>query len=143
MLKFVRRFFWLIFFFLWLNIGISVWVLQRDLKSRFPGLDFRKSRVGIASWYSETDKSINKKTASGEKFDDARMTCASWDYPFGEKLVVINVLNGKWVACRVNDRGPHKRLGRKIDLTRAAFKKIANPKNGLAYVTIIPAGRKK
>ena len=71
-------------------------------------------------------------------FDDQALTCASWDYDFGEKLLVINALNGKGVVCRVNDRGPGKRLRRKIDLTKAAFKKIANPKRGLIPVTIFP-----
>lgn len=143
MFKFIKRFFWLLVFLFLLNAGVSIWVLVHDLKARFPGLDFSKSQFGIASWYSQTDKYINEKTASGEKFDDRKMTCASWDYPFGRKLVVINTLNGKWVVCRVNDRGPGKRLGRKIDLTRAAFKKIANPKRGLIYVTIVTNGKNR
>jgi rare lipoprotein A (peptidoglycan hydrolase) len=71
------------------------------------------------------------------------MTCASWDYPFGERLVVINALTGKWVICRVNDRGPNKRLHRKVDLTHAAFGRISNPKKGFIYVAVISAGQQK
>lgn len=143
MVKFIKRFFWLLIFLFLLNIGVSGWILVHDLKTRFPSLDFSKAQFGVASWYSKTDKYINERTANGEKFDDRKMTCASWDYPFGKKLVVINTLNGKWVVCRVNDRGPAKRLGRKIDLTRAAFKRISNPNRGLIYVTVIPGGKKK
>ncbi len=142
MLEFLKRFFWIILFVVLLNIGVSIWILVHDLQTRFPSLDFSKAQFGVASWYSKTDKNINKRTANGEIFDDRKMTCASWDYPFGKKVVVINSLNGKWVVCRVNDRGPHKRLGRKIDLTRAAFKKIANPDRGLIYATIVPGGKK-
>ena len=122
-----------------LDVVISLWILVHDLKSRFPDLDFSKSRFGVASWYSKKDKNINPETASGEKFNDKKMTCASWDYPFGERLVVIHTLTGKWVVCRVNDRGPNKRLHRRVDLTRAAFKRMANPSRGLLYVAIIPA----
>ena len=141
--QWIKRFFWLLVFLFLLNGGISAWILLHDLKTRFPHLDFSKSRFGVASWYSRSDKNINEMTASGEKFNDRKLTCASWDYPFGERLVVLNPLNGKWVACRVNDRGPAKHLGRQIDLTRAAFRRIANPGRGLIYVTIIPAGQKK
>lgn len=92
--------------------------------------------IGVASWYSETDPFINKHTANGEVFDDSQMTCASWDYPFGTKLEVTNLVNKKSVVCRVNDRGPAKRLNRKIDLSKAAFKKIADPRKGLTRVKI-------
>jgi len=125
------------------DIVIAVWMLFYDLKTRFPHLDLSRSRVGVASWYSKSDKGVKPGTANGEEFNDKKMTCASWDYPFGERLVVINVLTGKWVACRVNDRGPNKRLYRKLDLTRAAFSRIANPKRGLIYVTVIPAEKKR
>lgn len=95
-----------------------------------------QKRYGIASWYSEKDPFINKHTANGEIFDDSQMTCASWDYPFGTRLQVVNLANGKTVICRVNDRGPSKRLGRKIDLTKAAFQKIADLRKGLIRVSV-------
>ncbi len=90
----------------------------------------------IASWYSETDPGINLHTANGEIFDDRKMTCASWDYSFGTLLRVTNVENGKSVVCRVNDRGPNKRLGRYLDLTIHAFRRIANPRSGLIRVSV-------
>jgi len=93
---------------------------------------------GIASWYSESDPNINLYTANGEFFDDAQLTCASWDFPFGTLLKVENLSNGKSVVCRVNDRGPSKRLGRVIDLTKAAFRRIANPSKGLIRVAVSP-----
>ncbi|HOE68551.1 MAG TPA: septal ring lytic transglycosylase RlpA family protein [Candidatus Omnitrophota bacterium] len=126
-----------------LAVVVAVWNYAEDLRTRFPDLDLSRSRVGIASWYSRTDKGINERTANNEIFDDRAMTCASWDYPFGEKLLVINAMNGKWVVCRVNDRGPALRLRRKIDLTKAAFKKIANPRRGLIYVSVIPVAKQR
>jgi len=91
----------------------------------------------IASWYGGGEK-LNKHTASGEVFNPQALTCASWDYHFGTRLKVTNAKNNKTVVVRVNDRGPNKRLGRAIDLTKGAFSKIADPKQGLALVKIEP-----
>lgn len=99
------------------------------------------SVTGIASWYSETDPGINLHTANGEIFDDRKLTCASWNHKFGTLLKVTNIKNGKSVVCRVNDRGPHKRLGRLIDLTVTAFKRIADPRSGLIHVSIQPVSK--
>ena len=89
----------------------------------------------IASWYGGGEK-LNTYTASGEVFNSKTLTCASWDYPFNTKLKVTNIATGKSVVVRVNDRGPNKRLGRAIDLTRNAFRKIADTKQGLVPVKI-------
>ncbi len=97
---------------------------------------FETLYFGVASWYSEKDKFINKHTANGEVFDDTQMTCASWDFKFGTLLEVKNLTNGKSIVCRVNDRGPNKRLNRLIDLTKAAFKKLDSPHRGLVPVTV-------
>ncbi len=105
-------------------------------------IQIRKNRApisrGTASWYSEKDPGINRHTANGEVFDDTKMTCASWHFPFGTLLEVKNTSNGKSVVCRVNDRGPARRLNRVIDLTKAAFRKIADPRRGLVKVTVQP-----
>ena len=92
--------------------------------------------VGIASWYSESDPGINLRTANGEIFDDSKWTCASWDFPFNTYLRVTHLANGKTVLCRVNDRGPAKRLGRAIDLTQAAFRGLAPLRLGLIHVKV-------
>jgi rare lipoprotein A len=93
---------------------------------------------GTASWYSQSDPFINLRTANGEIFDDTKMTCASWYYPFKTRLKITNLNNGRSIICVVNDRGPAKRLGRVVDLTRSAFRKIANPNSGLVRVSVIP-----
>ncbi len=105
-------------------------------------LEERRHGIGTASWYSRKDKGIRKHTANGEIFDDTKRTCASWDYKFGTNLKVTNLHNGKSVICRVNDRGPAKRLSRIVDLTHAAFRKIADPRKGLVRVSVKPLGRK-
>jgi rare lipoprotein A len=95
--------------------------------------------TGAASWYSQDDPGINLRTASNEIFDDARLTCAIWNLPFGQLLRVTNLDNGKSVVVRVNDRGPHKRYvqqGRVVDLTKGAFAKIGPLNQGLIPVQL-------
>lgn len=69
-------------------------------------------------------------TASGEGFRRMAMkTAACRDVPFGTKLRVKNLSNGKTVVVTVNDRGNFcpKRL---LDLTFGAFGKVANHNDG-------------
>ena len=98
-----------------------------------------QSNGEIASWYGGGEK-LNKHTANGDVFDPHDLTCASWYHPFDTHLKVTNLSNGKSVVVRVNDRGPNKRLGRAIDLSREAFRKIANLNNGLIEVKIEQIG---
>ena len=87
-----------------------------------------------ASYYA--DKFNGRKTASGEIFDNSKMTCAHRTLAFGTKLKVANPANNKEVIVIVNDRGPEK-TSREIDLSKAAFIKIAeNINQGILKVDI-------
>jgi rare lipoprotein A len=98
-----------------------------------PGTVFQ----GTASWYSRSDRGIKKRTASGAVFDHSQKTCAAWGLPFGTRVRVTNLENGRSVVCTVNDRGPSKKLKRLVDLTKGAFKEIADPKRGLIRVSVV------
>jgi len=89
--------------------------------------------TGKASYYSM--KFQFRKTASGEIFNNYSMTAAHKSLPFGTKVVVTNIINGKAVKVTINDRGPFVK-GRIIDLTRAAFSKIERIDKGIAEVRI-------
>jgi rare lipoprotein A len=78
-------------------------------------------KVGYASFYH--DKFEGRKTSSGEKFRQKKMTCAHPTLPFGTKLRVTNLANEKEVIVTVTDRGPYS-SGRIIDLSRAAAKEL-------------------
>jgi rare lipoprotein A len=73
--------------------------------------------VGIASWYGP--RFHGKRTASGERFDTNALTAAHKTLPFGTRVRVKSVADGKEVVVRINDRGPFI-AGRIIDLSRAA-----------------------
>jgi len=88
---------------------------------------------GEASFYAM--KYQSRKTASGERFDQAAMTAAHKKLPFGTLVRVTNLENGKDVTVRINDRGPFVK-GRIIDLSRSAFNTIADTRLGLVDVEI-------
>jgi len=94
-------------------------------------LDYSES--GKASYYSA--KYQNRKTASGERFNNRLMTAAHKSLPFGTQVIVTNMINGKTVVVTINDRGPYVK-GRIIDLTQSAFSKIENIDKGIVEVKI-------
>lgn len=91
------------------------------------------SQTGLASYYA--DRYHNKKTASGERYNNGANTAAHMTLPFGSLVKVTNLANGKSVVVRVNDRGNFPR-GRVIDLSRAAFSSIGNTRAGLIKVQL-------
>ncbi len=91
------------------------------------------SETGMASFYAESYN--GKKTANGETYRSSALTAAHKTLPFGTKVKVTNLSNGKTVKVRVNDRGPFV-AGRIIDLTRAAAKKIDMVNAGVVKVKI-------
>jgi len=100
--------------------------------------------IGTASWYSKASclkESGQFIMANGKELDDAKFTCASWDYKFGTILKITNLQNGKSILVKTTDRGPIKKLrqqGRIVDLSRAAFSAIADLKQGVIPVEVIP-----
>lgn len=88
---------------------------------------------GKASYYA--DKFQGRKTASGETFKQQRMTAAHPSLPFGTKVKVTNLNNGRSVKVRVNDRGPFV-AGRIIDLSKKAARKLGMLQTGVAAVKL-------
>ncbi len=75
------------------------------------------TQIGSISFYGR--KFHGRKTASGEKFNMHDLTAAHPKLPFGTRVKVTNLSNGKTVTVRINDRGPF--AGRRIlDVSRAA-----------------------
>ncbi|WP_298737221.1 septal ring lytic transglycosylase RlpA family protein [uncultured Chitinophaga sp.] len=88
---------------------------------------------GKASYYA--DKFEGRRTASGETFHQNAMTAAHRTLPFGTKVKVINLANGRSVKVRINDRGPFAQ-GRIIDLSKKAARKLGIISTGVAPVEI-------
>lgn len=81
---------------------------------------------GVASYYH--NKFNGRKTASGERFSNNKLTAAHRELPFGTKVRVTNLANNKSVVVIINDRGPFTK-GREIDLSKKAFMKITDKKS--------------
>ncbi|MEI7509101.1 MAG: septal ring lytic transglycosylase RlpA family protein, partial [Flavobacterium sp.] len=63
-----------------------------------------------------------------------KLTAEHKSLPFGTKIRVTNLANGKSVIVEVIDRGPFVR-GREIDLSRKAFYSIASS-SGMGYINV-------
>ena len=88
---------------------------------------------GLASWYGHPYH--GRHTTSGEIYDMEKMTAAHRTLPFGARVRVENLSNGREVEVRINDRGPFVE-GRIIDLSRAAARKMAMLGPGTAQVRL-------
>jgi rare lipoprotein A len=89
---------------------------------------------GKASWYGA--RFHGKRTASGERFDMNELTAAHRTLPFGTRVRVRHMGNGREVVVRINDRGPHVG-GRIIDLSQAAAAALDLLQAGEAPVVLI------
>lgn len=89
--------------------------------------------AGVASWYGE--RFHGRRTASGEPFNMNELTAAHPTLPFGTRVRVRNLDNGREVVVRINDRGPFVR-GRVIDLSRAAASALGFVQAGTARVSL-------
>jgi len=91
------------------------------------------TEIGQASFYA--DKFDGRITASGEIFDQSKLTAAHRTLPFGSKLKVTNLENNKSVVVTVNDRGPFVN-DRIIDISKSAADKIDFAGKGVVKVKI-------
>ena len=87
-----------------------------------------------ASYYH--DKFNGRRTASGQVFDNTKLTAAHRKLKFGTRILVTNTENNKAVIVTINDRGPFVK-GREIDLSKKAFLEIThNSRRGFLKVKL-------
>lgn len=96
-------------------------------------LEWESFEKGKASWYG--GRWHGRKTANGERYNQNSMTAAHKRLPFGTKVRVINVSNGRSCVVRINNRGPYTK-GRVIDLSIAAAKEIGLYHRGVGSVKL-------
>jgi|SRR5215468_195288 len=111
-----------------------------NIQKASTGSDSRKTKQagkhklsGLASWYGPGFH--GKKTASGEIYDQNKLTAAHKTLPLGSKARVTNLDNGNAVEVEINDRGPFVE-GRVIDLSRAAAGALGIVKSGTVPVQV-------
>jgi rare lipoprotein A len=92
-------------------------------------------QLGIASYYWQ-----GQRVASGGRFDPSAMTAAHKTLPFGTRVRVTHLGNGRSVEVKINDRGPFI-AGRIIDLSKGAAGVIGMTAQGIARVAVEVLGR--
>ena len=84
------------------QLGIIVAVLALATVWNLGIATAQTAEEGIANFYS--DKFQGKKTASGAVYDKNKLTASHKTLPYGTKVRVTNLENGKSVVVTVNDR---------------------------------------
>ena len=87
-------------------------------------------KSGVASYYWQP-----QRLASGGRFNPNAMTAAHKTLPFGTRVRVTHLGNGRSVDVRINDRGPYV-AGRVIDLSKAAAGAIGMTRQGTARIKL-------
>jgi len=89
--------------------------------------------TGEASWYGPGF--YGNLTANGEVYKRGTMTAAHRTLPFGTKVRVTNLWNGRKAVIRINDRGPSIDH-RVIDLGHGAASDLGLTASGIAQVKL-------
>ena len=96
-----------------------------------------------ASWYSVeslktegTWKYSHGRMANGHIFNDNKFTCATRLFPLGSILRVQNYVSKVCIIVKVTERIARRFSRTRIDLSKRAFKAIANLNQGLIKVKV-------
>jgi rare lipoprotein A len=118
---------------LWISPTSAV---SQRAKSQGTAKKFKTQYIGTASWYGAQHQ--GRKMANGKRFDRHKLTAASWYFPLGTTIRVVNVKNGESVVVTITDRGPNLRLNRILDLSEAAAERLDYVGQGLTTVFLYP-----
>ena len=111
-----------------LSLGACSWIPKGETN-----LDVGIKDLGIASWYGA--QFHGKLAANGEVFNMEALTAAHRTLPLGSMVRVVNLLNGKYVRVRINDRGPYVK-GRILDLSHAAATQLGMEVAGVSIIKL-------
>ncbi len=131
-----------------LKISSNYADLEKDLRSQLAScsakLPKQKQMVGKVSYYSKDGClgcGVNQITASGDKFDENKLTLAlplsmRGKISMGQNVLVQNIDNGKSVWAKFNDYGGFQKYGRIADLSKATCEAI-DCKTDISKISII------
>lgn len=94
-----------------------------------------RSETCTASWYG-ADFHMKNPMANGELFNMYDPTLvAHKELPFGTRIKITNLKNGRSIIAEVTDRGPFKK-GRCVDVSMAGAVKLGFKNAGTTRVTV-------
>ena len=114
-----------------MSMAVFSWVVSRPYE--------QQPRV-TASWYGDAYRN-NMSADNKTRFNpDDPTQAAHRSYPFGS-VIRVSLTKDKYVDVTIVDRGPFVKVKsgkytREIDLSRAAFQKLADPAAGLLQVKL-------
>lgn len=115
--------------------GCGASTQSRNLRyAQVPAVRAGSTASGLASYYA--DSLAGNTTANGESYDPGDLTAAHRTLPFGTRVSVRRVDNGREVVVRINDRGPYAGAARIIDLSRAAAAALQMLRAGVVRVEL-------
>jgi rare lipoprotein A len=115
------------------HLGVVIVIISLASVWNFGIATAQTAEEGIANFYS--DKFQGRKTASGAVYDKNKLTASHKTLPFGTKVRVTNLDNGKSVVVAVNDRMKRSNPA-VIDVTRRAAQELGFAKTGKAKVKL-------
>lgn len=103
-----------------------------------------RSFDGRVSWYGSEHGQTKNDVACGRRkvghlagrFNPSGMTAAHWTLPCGTKVRVTDLATGRSVEVTVNDRGPHPRLRRALDLAQGAAERLGIIGRGVIHARL-------
>ena len=144
MKRFIRIFLFLLVSVLFSNINVSNartddWPpIYLFSKTTTDGYQAKSIITGLATYYAS--KFEGNLTATGEVFHHSNLTAASNFFALNTLVKVTNILTGKSIIVRINDRmHPNmSKKGRVLDLTLTGAKQLKIVNRGVAKVKIEP-----
>jgi rare lipoprotein A len=115
----------------WAALALAVVLSAACSGTRFLARSW--GQIGIASWYGSDFH--GRTTSNRETYNMYDMTAAHPSLPFGTRLLVTNLYNGRTAEVRINDRGPFVK-DRIIDLSYAAARMLGLVGPGTASVRL-------
>ena len=114
----------------------TCWAVEPDVATA--QLRFGRAQLGYATYLAQSFH--GNESASGEIFDQRKMIAAHRTLPFGSRVRITNLENGRSVKVRIMDRGPYGqnfREGTIIDVSKAAAKRLRMIRDGQVRVKVV------
>jgi peptidoglycan lytic transglycosylase len=106
------------------SLALSAAVLPQDASAMI--------QCGLASWYG---LEAGTKRADGGSVDAGALSAAHRSLPFGTKVKVENLENGREATVEINDRGPFT-AARVIDVSKGTAQELDFVADGVVRVRI-------
>lgn len=112
------------------SINMNKWMMEKNQSVQ---QTLAYAYTGVASWYGPGF--YGNRTANGEVYRPGTFTVAHRSLPFGTRLRITNLNNGRSAIARVNDRGPYVG-GRIVDLGHGIASHLGVTSSGTANVRL-------